>query len=542
MIFVRFHVLYVGQGSANFVEIYDKDVPDGTDPDDLTIDPAIDIPVTTMLFDAGSSSASQESIGSLDYVVARLRRMKPPVMSALVVSHKDADHINLLTELFEAFAAPGEMMTEEKPEVLTVEGIWCGNHRTNYPKVTVDGEADPIPLTDFLERYLEPDPNWRVADEAIFFDPSATNFLGPTQPPAAFWPPAQTRDSLANVRQAVSLSLVVANADAPSGSATKKTGKGTKKTVTKTDPNAGSLVVALILRRDDGLPPLSFIASGDATTWTLYVATGAVQQLHRSYSTYHMTAPHHASFRTTLATYGTRPHPTAVAVRGKVPKKPRQPAPHIVNPTAAILVTAFVDEVQPQTISASAAHDNTFTHPSLAVLNMLSGYVRGHFHDGGLQADRHFISAYVEFDLLQDENRPVTWPKQTAAAPYPHYHTLQTEAAIFTTEYILKDAAATASQDYLYGAPGGTVRRDVLKPKRRRPARVDWIFEAGQSRDSKRIGRRRHGELEPDAMQGVESTQGLVARAMMPHEPAPPRVHTTRTRGATDHTRIVMIG
>lgn len=90
---VDINFLDVGQGSSCFVEIYDG----SSGMNELT---------NTMLFDLGSTN-NKVSAGnpSIQYIYNMLKRMRDgPVIDLLVVSHKDADHVNLLESLVNKFS------------------------------------------------------------------------------------------------------------------------------------------------------------------------------------------------------------------------------------------------------------------------------------------------------------------------------------------------------------------------------------------------------------------------------------------------------
>ncbi len=83
--------LDVGQGTGTFLEVYDDDS-------------GMNELVHTALFDFGSDHDTKESGGpSVEYVVAKLKDMDQPTLSAVILSHSDSDHITLLTKLLKAF-------------------------------------------------------------------------------------------------------------------------------------------------------------------------------------------------------------------------------------------------------------------------------------------------------------------------------------------------------------------------------------------------------------------------------------------------------
>lgn len=96
--YINVVTLDVGQGSCGFVEIY------GTG----------NKLVNTMLFDLGSMhNKDTAGIAAVTYIYNQLKSMALPAkIGLLVLSHKDADHINLLEELLDKFKPKTELIID----------------------------------------------------------------------------------------------------------------------------------------------------------------------------------------------------------------------------------------------------------------------------------------------------------------------------------------------------------------------------------------------------------------------------------------------
>lgn len=123
---IAFHVLNVGQGSGNFVEIFAKD--------------GDTVPKTTVLIDLGSEGASTSHHGpSLDRIVASLKSMTKPEIACLCLSHSDTDHISMIAQLLAAFDPPGTK-NPTKP-ILTINKVYYGGNPKLYNKPKVGGNV-----------------------------------------------------------------------------------------------------------------------------------------------------------------------------------------------------------------------------------------------------------------------------------------------------------------------------------------------------------------------------------------------------------------
>lgn len=118
---LEFHVLNVGQGSGNFVEIFKED--------------SDSVPTTTVLIDLGSERASTAHDGpSVEVVIARLYTMSSPEIACLCLSHSDTDHVSMILQLLAAFNPPGVVDPSGKKKNLTIKKAYYGGNPSLYKK------------------------------------------------------------------------------------------------------------------------------------------------------------------------------------------------------------------------------------------------------------------------------------------------------------------------------------------------------------------------------------------------------------------------
>lgn len=114
---IRYVVLDVGQGTGQFVEIYNTS-------DQLT---------NTILIDLGSESRKNEAgIPSVDYLTAKLAQMASPKIDFVFFSHSDSDHINLIPDLLDNFDPPSS--SPPTKTVLEIGEVFYGGPRNKYTK------------------------------------------------------------------------------------------------------------------------------------------------------------------------------------------------------------------------------------------------------------------------------------------------------------------------------------------------------------------------------------------------------------------------
>jgi hypothetical protein len=136
---VLVYSLDVGQGMSTFVEIYD-------DNSDL---------IRTLLFDLGSSKNSDiAGTATVTFLAAQINKRKPkPYIDAVFISHKDSDHVSLISKLLEKlpsdvgvgkvwYGGRYSWYTNTKGNVLTELGKRTG-------KAGTDVQGFPVGVSDF---------------------------------------------------------------------------------------------------------------------------------------------------------------------------------------------------------------------------------------------------------------------------------------------------------------------------------------------------------------------------------------------------------
>lgn len=249
---IKFQVLDVGQGSGNFVEMYN-----GT-----TL-------VNTVLIDLGSERATDVGGGlSVEFIVAELKTMAKPTIEYMFLSHSDTDHISLLDQLLDSFSTPGSGKPDN--DTLWVNNVRYGGSFSDYTK----GKAKKNVLTR-LKGYMttgEPNP-W----------PAESSSYGTTTTAAA-------------TVEGVDFYLLYGNA--PKSAAQKRNRDGTFVSTDAYAKNTVSLIVVVSFKG------FQFVATGDATGATLAKANIILTPTIKS--TYFplvamVTAPHHGSESTTFS-------------------------------------------------------------------------------------------------------------------------------------------------------------------------------------------------------------------------------------------------
>lgn len=147
---IKFHVLNVGQGSGNFIEIFAKD-------GDV-------VPATTVLIDLGAEGASTSHHGpSVERIVASLNSMTDAEIACLCLSHSDTDHISMIEQLLSEFSSPHD--TNPTKKVLTIKtayyggnyGLYSKRKRENVLKLVwryMPGDDEPLSVTTNTSTYV----------------------------------------------------------------------------------------------------------------------------------------------------------------------------------------------------------------------------------------------------------------------------------------------------------------------------------------------------------------------------------------------------
>lgn len=244
-----FWVLDVGQGSGNFIQVFD-------DSDKL---------VGSVLIDLGSERMKQAAgFPSAEFVAALL--CDPGTLDLVVLSHSDSDHINLIPELLDFFT----------PSNLEIKNVIYGGDQARYAKRGGTNVLNRIKAYMPSGKAITPMP------------PKGSSFSGPGP-----YAPVHILDAL-------KVWILMANA-AESGVASSSGGAKRRKTGDGYNTNTNSVVVLLEFGK------AQFVVTGDATGTTLYqineVVTPAVATKYLN-DVIMLTLPHHGSATTTFDVRG----------------------------------------------------------------------------------------------------------------------------------------------------------------------------------------------------------------------------------------------
>lgn len=238
---IELNVLNVGQGSFVFVEVYSS----------------VSILTNTLLIDCGSlASPYGEKKGAINYVYGKLMSMPAPTIDALIVSHPDADHVNMLVPLFKKFAGN-----------LAVKMIRYGGKESWYGSLfdTIKAAVNNTPVGG----------GFTVKESQLLTDGS--------------WAPLWSENG-------VTLTTVMANT--PSTRAERLKAGQSIDTITGKPSgdrvNTMSVVCGVIFGEK------IFVATGDATKKTIFEINSVLKDITLTNDTYGLTLPHHGSRGTTL--------------------------------------------------------------------------------------------------------------------------------------------------------------------------------------------------------------------------------------------------
>lgn len=369
---VNVQVLDVGQGSGNLVEIYDGFT--------LTHLVLIDLGSELNYDAAGRASAT--------YVVNKIKEITPHVLDALILTHSDKDHVNLLKVLLENFAPPGTP-PPSKP-ILTINKIYFGGARGKYKK----GKINYLTLA---EKYLTPKgskaTDW--AADVTGFDPASRQWV-------AFHSSAS-----------VQFYLIVANTTPALIDLVSESTAKLHKLPGSYNINMKSLVVDVFFNN------VEWVITGDATGLTLAYCNQILASAGKLPGCFMVTMPHHASETTTFDLGGI------------------DSDDFDRDGLAEQNLEDFVNYIDADTITASADQQRVFKHPSLRVMRFFWPNLDPHiwFRDNFLRTDTHFYNAYFmrKSDELEFDSGGMTaveeWPTRSG------WLTIQTEQNVFTTLY-----------------------------------------------------------------------------------------------------------
>ena len=448
---MRFVVLDVGQGSANFVERYD-------DGDNLT---------AAALIDVGSEQWKRLAGGpSVNWLAGRLQEMVGgPKLEAVVLSHSDSDHVNLVPNLLRLFDTPRKV-NPTKP-VLTVKEVFYGGDYAKYKKGKSDTSKNVIEQLDEY-RPLDVEKGARV----YALPDDWTSFEG--SDPEEFYPLAWIGSG------EIPLWVLIANATA--GYELVGNGSRKRKPVDLSGGygiNTRSIVVASVFSNR------TIIATGDATGLTLQkcnrVLTGADAREVLHLPALMVTAPHHGSDTTTYDLTGSS-HGSDAAKR---------------------VVRNFAELVKPMTLTASAGERTTFKHPAGTVISDLGRYMAAEtlFIDDALKADdEHFCTMYWwsrTADLVGGTTDK--WPASN------DWYTSRTWRNLYTTDYFNSPGRnAAVPSAYPWQAYVEEQTRFVPAP----PKGIAWGYEvAADGKVDLKVARSR-SQGDPAYWAAVERTHG----------------------------------
>lgn len=253
--YIMFTVLDVGQGSGNFIEMYDRN----------------DKLIATALLDLGSERAKKEAGGpSIAYIVGRLSSMSGGARIDFIgLSHSDSDHINLLQELLGHFDAEGHPSFPEKP-ILKIGNVAFGGPERKYRKRSNEN------LINQIRRY-------QVSPFVLYSLPANASTFNNSFDPV----------NVAGVKFHLLVGNCMSLTDTPIDSPQDKWRTASFYL------NTYSLIFVV------GFGDQEFVVTGDATGTTLAFANLVITNNDLKFSnTWLLTMPHHASRTTTLCLRG----------------------------------------------------------------------------------------------------------------------------------------------------------------------------------------------------------------------------------------------
>jgi hypothetical protein len=371
---VQCQVLDVGQGSGNFIEIYDSGAK-------LT---------STILIDLGSE-LERETAGAAaaKYIVDTLNSMATPMIDAVILTHSDSDHINLLQVLLDNFDPPGG--SGGKP-VLKINRIFYGGDRKKYKKRS--------------KNYLTTAAKYLTVDQItglLNFPTNYTSYKEDTKQWDPFW---TTED--------VNFYLVAGNTTKDGVDLVEESETYVRKLPDGYAINTKSLVITILYKG------VQMIVTGDATGLTLALCNQIIAKSGKLTNVFMATLPHHGSETTTFDLCGIS---TGTLDREEMAEQN---------------LRDFVANIGAATVSGSAERVRTFKHPSARVIQFFwpSLSTSVYYSDPALTpAARHFYTAYFlkGFYNLDTGGMTEDWP------PRAYWYTIQTAANIFTTLYFIAD-------------------------------------------------------------------------------------------------------
>jgi beta-lactamase superfamily II metal-dependent hydrolase len=404
MSYMRFCVMDVGQGSANYIELRSEM------DDSLEAAAIVDIGSEQWKTAAGKPSA--------EWVADQLKTMTGgAALDTVILSHSDSDHVNLIPWLIKFFSTP----SDKKPTlpVLTIKDVVFGGTFAKYRK----GKSE-----NFLDQLNDYHP---VGKDQILsgLDDNDTSFTADE----TTWAP------LATIGGEIELWMVTANTTAE-----KIPDDGSKKRKRTELPDGGyatntrSIVIAAKFAGK------TMLATGDATGLTLAhcneVLGKASVSTKLALPAYMLTLPHHGSDTTTYDLTGSA-HGSDAAKK---------------------VVRKFSKLVEADIVTGSAGERGTFKHPSATVISDMGAYMlkAPQFIDPALKvSEEHFYTAYFfnrTFNVVDDDDDDIGdhWPIRD------WWYTVRSKKNLYTTDYTLNLSTKTAlTIAYPYTARAGTIKK-----------------------------------------------------------------------------------
>ncbi|MFL6162631.1 MAG: hypothetical protein ACJ74U_10400 [Jatrophihabitantaceae bacterium] len=360
---MRFIVMDVGQGSANFVQYFDSEAPNA-------------VAKNAGIVDIGSEAwKTRAGKPSADIVAQELLKMSAttPWLDEVLISHSDSDHHNLLPRLLANFHTPKSKQTPS----LTVKRTWFGGTYSFYLKGKVNVLASLLDYAPVGAKKAAVQKQLQIA---------WSSFDNPDQ---STWEP------LAKIGD---IELWVLAANTTGATVTMSDKKKQKFDLNDRGDGFAINTKSLVVAAKFG--GVSVIATGDATGLTIAHAVNVLEKAGvkaKLGTVFMITAPHHGSDSTTYSLLGGVREGTRTWDAGKS------------------IVKQFVDDLMPLSVSASAGERRGFWHPSMTVLADFSLHLapQPYFIDPVLAAmnlNQHFYTAYFEPESL-DWKPLVTPPK-----------------------------------------------------------------------------------------------------------------------------------
>ena len=375
-VFVRYFNLDVGQGTGIFVEVIDTTKGD--------------VPQHAILVDLGSEKEhGTAGVASAIFVANRLNLMSPqPTLDAVILSHSDKDHINLMPDLLKYFA-PYNPLTPG-PGTLRVLDCIYGGDWAKYEKDKLDH------VLQSLAPYLLYNPAPTIWPRSVACNTTGLN----TTPPVPLTKAGP-----------VDVFLIIGNAPNQS------TNPGAVPVYT--DGFGINTLSFVLLIQAFGV--VQFVATGDATgatlVWCNYVLNGLGGSVHL-HTVLNVSAPHHGSAKTTFDI-------------GHADASGTLTGPAVLN--------AFATTINAHTVVASAAFRASWWHPSATVLRYFwqaPAAALGPFWPDPILNSAHFQSPYIlqnEFNRINSAGYVVNFP------PNPDWYTIQAKLGVYTTTYYAAD-------------------------------------------------------------------------------------------------------